>query len=67
MKGTKMMLAIIVTLTLTAMTFGLIGYLLSDLTYKQCMQDPAVLLCMLVFGWIPSVVVSIDLDKRLAD
>lgn len=67
MKGTKMMLAIVVTITLTAMTFGLIGYLLSDLTYKQCMQDPALFMCMLVFGWIPSVVVAMDLDERLTN
>ena len=45
MKATKIMLAVIATLTLTAMTFGLIGYLLTDLTYKQCMQSPGV--------WIP--------------
>lgn len=61
------MLAIAATLTLTAMTLGLIGYLLSDLTYKQCMQDPALWMVMLVFGWIPSVVVSMDLDERLTN
>lgn len=67
MKGTKMMLAIAVTITLTAMTFGLIGYLLSDLTYKQCMQHGALWMGMLIFGWIPSVIVAMDLDERLTN
>lgn len=65
MKASKMMLAVVATLALTAMTFGLIGYLLSDLTYKQCMQHGAVWMTMLIFGWIPSVVVAMDLDEKL--
>lgn len=65
MKATKIMLAVIATLTLTAMTFGLISYLLSDLTYKQSMQHPAVWLLMLIFGWVPAVVVGTDLDEKL--
>lgn len=65
MKTSRIMLAVIATLTLTAMTFGLIGYLLSDLSYKACMQHGAVWMTMLIFGWIPSVVVAMDLDEKL--
>lgn len=65
MNTTKIMLAVIATLTITAMTIGMIAYLLSDMTYKQSMQQPAVWLIMLVFGWIPAVVVGTDLDEKL--
>lgn len=64
MKTTRIMLAVIATLTLTAMFFGLIGYLLSDLTYKQCMQDPAVWIAMVVIGWIPAVIIGTDLEEH---
>lgn len=65
MNTTKIMLAVIATLTITAMTIGMVAYLLSDLTYKQSMQHPAVWLLMLIFGWIPAVVVGTDLDDKL--
>jgi hypothetical protein len=64
MKSTKLMLAVIATFVLTAMFFGLIGYMLSDLTYKQCMQHGALWFGMLIVGWIPSVVVAIDLEEH---
>jgi ABC-type multidrug transport system permease subunit len=64
MKSTKLMLAVIATFVLTSMFLGGIGYLLSDLTYKQCMQHPALLFGMLVIGWIPSVIVAMDLEEH---
>jgi hypothetical protein len=64
MKSTKIMLAVIATLTLTAMFFGLIGYMLSDLTYKQCMQHGALWFAMLIVGWVPAVIVGIDLEEH---
>lgn len=57
------MVAVIATLLLTWCVMGMIGYLLSDLSYKECMTHGATLMLMLVFGWIPCIVVGADLDK----
>ena len=65
MKNTIIMLAVIATLILTWMLFGLVGYLLSDLSYKQCMTHGATLMLMLMFGVIPAIVVANDLDDKL--
>lgn len=65
MKATKIMLSIIACFIITAMTFGFIGYLLSDLTYKQCMQHGALWMGMIIFGWIPCVILAMDLDEKL--
>jgi hypothetical protein len=61
MKNTKVMLAAIATFLLTWLSLGTIGYLLSDCYFEYCMTHPATLMIMLVFGWIPSVVVADDL------
>ena len=63
MKSTKIMLAVIATILLTWCVMGLIGWMLSDLSYKECMTHGATLMLMLVFGWIPCIVVGADLDK----
>ena len=63
MKSTIIMVAVIATLLLTWCVMGMIGYLLSDLSYKECMTHGATLMLMLVFGWIPCIVVGADLDK----
>ena len=65
MKSTKIMLAILATLLITWTVIGLIGYLLSDGTYKECMTNEGTLIFMLIFGWIPSVILGIDLRDRL--
>jgi hypothetical protein len=65
MKSTKIMLAVIATIILTWMLFGLVGYLLSDLSYKECMTHGATLMLMLMFGVIPAIVVANDLDDKL--
>ena len=59
------MLAVIATIILTWMLFGLVGYLLSDLSYKECMTHGATLMLMLMFGVIPAIVVANDLDDKL--
>lgn len=63
MKSTIIMVAVIATLLITWCVMGLIGYLLSDLSYKECMTHGATLMLMLVFGWVPSIIVGADLDK----
>jgi len=67
MKSTKIMLACIAIFILTWMSFGLIEYLLSDLSYKECMTHRAVLTLMLIFGWIPAVIIGYDLDKTIEE
>jgi hypothetical protein len=62
MKSTKIMLAIIATLIATWTLMSLIGYLLSDMSLKECYTNGGTLICMMIFGWIPSVIVGCDLD-----
>jgi hypothetical protein len=65
MKNTLKMLAFIGTTVLTWMTVALVVYLLSadDSTYKDCMVTSGTLFTMVMFGWIPSIIVLLDLDK----
>ena len=65
MKSTKIMLAILATILITWCVMGLIGYLLSDLSYRDCMTSGGTLFLMLVFGWIPAIILGADLDKTL--
>jgi hypothetical protein len=67
MKSTKIMLAFIATILITWCVIGLIGYLISDLSYKECMTHGATVFCMILFGWIPAIIIGGDLDKRLED
>ena len=57
------MLAVIATFFITWCVMGLIGYLLSDASYKECMTHGATLMFLLIFGWIPSVIIGHDMDK----
>ena len=63
MKSTKIMLAVIATFLTTWCVMGLIGYLLSDSSYKECMTHGGTLMFLLVFGWIPSIIVGDDIYK----
>jgi len=65
MQNTKLMLAAVITFLITWVLLGLIGYLLSnDVSYKECMTDEVTIFVMVVFGWVPSTLVCIDLlDK----
>jgi len=65
MKSTKLMLAVLATFLITWNVIGMIGYLLSDISYRECMTHGGVLMLMLIFGWIPSVIVGADLEKKL--
>ena len=65
MKSTKIMLAVLATILITWCVMGLIGYLLSDLSYRDCMTSGGTLFLMLVFGWIPAIILGADLDKTL--
>lgn len=65
MKSTKIMLAIIATLITTWTFMSLIGWALSDLSLRECYTHSGTLILMLLFGWIPAVIIACDLDKHL--
>jgi hypothetical protein len=65
MKSTKIMLAALCTLLCTWTLFATIVWMFSDLTFKQSYVTHGVLLCMLILGWIPSVIVGVDLEDHL--
>jgi hypothetical protein len=65
MKSTKIMLAVLATILLTWCVMGLIGWMLSDLSYRDCMTNSATIMLMFIIGWIPSIIVGADLDKKL--
>ena len=65
MKQSKIMLAFIATILITWCVIGSIGWMISDLSYKECMTHSGTFLLMLLFGWIPASIVAYDLDKTL--
>jgi hypothetical protein len=65
MKSTKIMLAIIATFLNTWCVLGLIGYLLSDLSFRDCLICGPTLVLMLVLGWIPALLVGRDVVEYL--
>ena len=65
MKNTIKMLAFVATLLMTWMGLALIGWALSDLTFKACASHGGTLMIMMIFGWIPALLVLIDLDEML--
>jgi len=65
MKSTKIMLAIIACLLTTWTSISLIGYALSELSLRECYTHGGTLMLMLIFGWIPAVIIACDYDKHL--
>lgn len=65
MKDTKIMLAIVGTLLATWTFMSFIGFMLSDASLCECYTHGGTLMLMLMFGWLPSVVVANDLIKKL--
>lgn len=65
MKQTKLMLAFIATFLITWCVIGSIGWMLSDLSYRECMTHSFTFFVMLLIGWIPASIVVYDLDKIL--
>ena len=66
MKATKIMLGFLSTLFITWMTLSLIVFLLSDdMTFKESATDNGVGALMLILGWLPSIIVCIDLEEKL--
>ena len=63
MKSTKIMLAVIAAFLITWFVMGTIGWALSDLSLKECMTHGATMMLLMIFGWIPSVIIAYDMDK----
>lgn len=63
MKNTKIMLAAVGTFVVTWLLLGLAFMLLSgNIGYRESLTDTFVVFIMIIFGWIPSVIVGTDLD-----
>jgi hypothetical protein len=65
MKQTITMLAFLATLLMTWVLVSFIGWCLSESTLKACATHGGTIMIMMIFGWIPALVVSIDLDEKL--
>lgn len=65
MKSTKIMLAVIATFLITWCVMGLIGWCISDLSFKECLTHGGTLIILMILGWIPAVLVGIDVNDHL--
>lgn len=65
MKSTKIMLAVILTAFCTWSTLSLMVYTLSNMTFKESATSYGVILIMMIVGWIPSLIVGIDIEEKL--
>ena len=64
MKNSLTMLAVIATFLLTCLLWASFGAIISDYSVKTLMSDSGIIMCMFVFGWIPSVIVGYDLSEK---
>lgn len=63
MKATKIMIAVVVVTLITWFLLGSLVYMLSDLSLKAALSSPGLFMFMIIFGWIPAVIVGTDLDE----
>ena len=64
MKNTKIMLAVVGTFIVTWLLFGLVFMLLSgNIGYRDALTDVFTVFIMIIFGWVPSVIVGSDLNS----
>lgn len=59
------MIAVIATTFITWCVMGLIGWCISDLSFKNCLTHGGTLMLMLVLGWIPAIFVGSDVQEYL--
>jgi hypothetical protein len=68
MKATKIMIASLFTFLVVWLSLSFIFFMLSDTSsFRQMASSGGIGMFMLVFGWIPSVVVGMDLDEKLTN
>ena len=63
MKTTIKMLAYIATWFFFWLFIALIPYMASDMPYKECLSHPGVQCIALFLGWIPALIVVLDMDN----
>jgi hypothetical protein len=63
MKTTIKMLAFIATWFLFWLFIALIPYVASDMSYKECLSHTGVGMVTLFLGWIPALIVVLDMDN----
>ncbi len=59
------MLAVIATFLSTWFVLGFIGWLLSDLSLRDCLTHGGTLMILLFVGWVPAIVVGNDVHDHL--
>jgi hypothetical protein len=66
MKATKIMIGFLATMILTWLALATLVYLCKETgTFRQAATEGGLGMFMLVFGWIPSLIVSLDLEEKL--
>jgi len=67
MKGTIIMLAFLSTLLITWLLISTLTFLCMESgTFREAATSSVIGFFMVAFGWVPSLVVSIDLDEKLS-
>jgi hypothetical protein len=64
MRNTKILLATVGTFIITYLFISTIVYLMSELTFKESSTSMVTAIIAMIFGWIPSVFVAIDLEDQ---
>lgn len=64
MRNTKTLLATVGTFIITYLFLSTIVYLMSELTFKESSTSMVTAIIAMIFGWIPSVFVAIDLEDQ---
>lgn len=65
MRNTKILIATVGTFIITYLFISTIVYLMSELTFKESSTSSITAIIAMIFGWIPSVFVVIDLEQEL--
>lgn len=63
MKRTKIMIAFITVTILSWFLFGLLVYLVSDMSLKNALVSAPSIIGMVLIGWIPGIIVSFDISE----
>jgi hypothetical protein len=64
MRNTRILLATVGTFIITYLFLSTIVYLMSELTFKESSTSMVTAIIAMIFGWIPSVFVAIDLEDK---
>lgn len=68
MKSTKIMLALIATFILTWLFLSFIGYLCTPaMSFREVATSGGMIIFMFVLGWIPCIIVGMDLENRFTE